>query len=272
MFGFRSFGGGMFGAGTAVDPTGGAGGGDPTVTSVQISPSSPSVAGGDTQQFTAIVLGTNSPPQDVTWTKVSGVGSINSTGLYTAPAGTSSAQTATVRATSVLDPTKSATTTITVAAIGSPTVTSVTISPSSPTIPGGGTQQFTAAVIGTNSPSQEVTWTKVSGAGTFSSSGMFTAPATSSVAQSATIRATSVLDPSKSITTTITIPAEVVDPGEIVYPPPSTVLLGTMYGPTGVEYTGTLVPSSPAPTVAEIAAAVWAYETALSIPNYMGLK
>jgi hypothetical protein len=55
------------------------------------------------------------------------------------------------------------------------------------------------------------------------------------------------------------------------YPPPSAVLLGTKYGPTGVEYTGTLIGGNSS-TAAEIAEAVWGHQIALSIPQFLGLK
>lgn len=84
-----------------------------TVTGVIVSPST--AAG--TAQFSASVQGTNLPSQSVTWS-LTGAGSINaSTGVYTAPAATSSAQSAIVTATSVQDGTKSGTATVTIAAI-----------------------------------------------------------------------------------------------------------------------------------------------------------
>ena len=80
-----------------------------TVSGVTVSPSAPTVAGAATQQFTATVAGTGSPAQTVTWAAT--LGTITSGGLYTAPASTSSAQTATITATSTVDNTKSGTAT-----------------------------------------------------------------------------------------------------------------------------------------------------------------
>jgi hypothetical protein len=181
-------------------------GGAATVSSVAISPTNPAVAGGGTQQFTATVTGTNSPAQTVTWS-MTGAGSISASGLYTAPAATSSAQTATITATSTVDATKSASTTVTIAATGgtTPTVSSVAVSPSTASVAGGGTQQFTATVTGTNSPAQTVTWT--ANVGTINSSGLYTAPAATGSAQTATVTATSTVDGTKSGTATVTIPA-----------------------------------------------------------------
>lgn len=85
-----------------------------TVTGVTVSPSTANVAGSATQQFNATVAGTNSPSQGVNWT--ASAGTINSSGLFAAPAATSSAQTVTITATSQQDGTKSGTATVTVAA------------------------------------------------------------------------------------------------------------------------------------------------------------
>lgn len=85
-----------------------------TVTSVTVSPAAPTVTGGTTQQFTATVAGTNNPGQGVTWTV--SAGTINSSGLFTAPAATGAAQSITITATSTADDTKSGTATVTVPA------------------------------------------------------------------------------------------------------------------------------------------------------------
>ena len=79
-----------------------------SVVSVLVSPASVSLTAGKTQQFTAAVSG-SSGNNGVTWTRSPNVGSISNTGLYTAPATVSSQQTVTATATSVADPTKSAT-------------------------------------------------------------------------------------------------------------------------------------------------------------------
>lgn len=65
---------------------------------VIVSPPVASVAAGQTQQFTALVQ--NSANQSVTWSINPVLGAISATGLYTAPASVSSAQTVTVTATS----------------------------------------------------------------------------------------------------------------------------------------------------------------------------
>ena len=64
------------------------------------------------QQFVATVQ--NSPNASVTWSVVSGPGAISAAGWYTSPIFVAAATVVTVRATSVADPTKSGTATITV--------------------------------------------------------------------------------------------------------------------------------------------------------------
>lgn len=88
---------------------------------------------------------------------------------------------------------------------GTPTVSSVTVSPATPSVTGGTTQQFTATVTGTNNPGQGVTW--AASAGAINSSGLFTAPAATGASQSITITATSTVDNTKSGTATVTVPA-----------------------------------------------------------------
>jgi hypothetical protein len=171
------------------------------VASVVVSPSTATGSG----TFTAVVNGTNSPSQAVTW--AASAGSINSAGVFTAPAATGSAQTITITATSVQDPSVSGTATVTIAA-EIPTVVAVSVSPSLIASLTAATAQFSATVSGTNSPPQTVTWSASSGG--ISSSGLFTAPARTDTTQTITITATSVFDPSKSGTATAIIPAQEV--------------------------------------------------------------
>ena len=76
----------------------------PVVTSVSVTPATVTLSGATSQQFTANVVGTNLPSQNVTWTATSG--SVGPSGLWTAPAATVGAQTVTVTATSATDGTK----------------------------------------------------------------------------------------------------------------------------------------------------------------------
>ena len=78
---------------------------------------------------------------------------------------------------------------------------SVTVSPATASVPRNRTLQFTAAVQ--NSSDQRVTWS-VSGGGTISSSGLYTAPATIP-SKPVSVKATSVADPSKFGLASVTI-------------------------------------------------------------------
>jgi len=162
------------------------------VVAVSITPGSASLTTGGTQQFTASVSGNSNTA--VTW---SATGGTITSGLYTAP---SAAGTYTVKATSVADSTKSASATVTVSAAP---VVAVTISPVSASMLSSGTQQFTATVTGSSNTA--VNWSAT--AGSVSSSGMYTAPAT---AGSYTVKATSAADSTKSASATVTVSAPVV--------------------------------------------------------------
>ena len=203
----------------------------PTVTGVTVNPGTVTVAQGTTQQFSATVTGTNNPPQTVTWTVTGGTTgtSISSSGLLTVGANQAPGALA-VRATSTLDTSRNGTAAVTVP-VPPPTVTGVTVSPSTATVAQGSTQQFTATVTGTNNPPQTITWT-VSGATTgtsISSTGLLTVGANQTPG-SLTVRATSTLDTSRNATAAVTVP---VPPptvtGVTVSPSTATVAQGTTH-------------------------------------------
>jgi hypothetical protein len=157
------------------------------VVSITVSPTTATIYTNATQQFSAYISGT--PNTAVTWT--SSGGTVNSSGLYTAPA---SAGSYTVTATSQADTSKSAVATVNVQAQS----VSITISPAAATIYVSKTQQFTASVSGTTNTT--VTWT--ASGGTVNSSGLYTAPST---AGSYTVTATSQADTTKSATAAVTV-------------------------------------------------------------------
>jgi hypothetical protein len=182
--------------------------------SVTLSPKTPSVQAGFTQQFTATVA--NSSNTAVTW-QVNGViggnatvGTISTTGLYTAPAAVPATNPVTVKAISQADSTKFDTATVTI----TPPV-SVAVSPKTPSVQVGLTQQFTATV--TNATNTAVTW-QVNGVtsgnttvGTISATGLYTAPATVPATNPVTVKAISVADNTKSDTATVSVtPAPVI--------------------------------------------------------------
>jgi hypothetical protein len=163
--------------------------------SVTVSPATASVNAGLTQQFTAAVANTTNA--NVTWAVVGGSanGTISASGLYTAPA-TPPSGAVTVTATSQADPSASGSATVTV----QPAIT-VTVSPATATVNAGLTQQFTAAVADTTNTA--VTWT-VTGGGTITSSGLYTAPSTPP-SGAVTVTATSQADTSVSGAATVTV-------------------------------------------------------------------
>ena len=158
--------------------------------SVTISPTTSSLAPGQTQAFTATA---SNSTKGVTWSATS-VGKIDLTGLYTAV----TPGTGTVTATSVEDPTKSASAQVTVTSAGGGGGVAVTVSPASMIVSVGGKQQFTANVTGSTAG---VTWTATGSVGTVDSNGLFTA---TKVGQGV-VKATSVDDPTKSASATVTV-------------------------------------------------------------------
>jgi RHS repeat-associated protein len=163
---------------------------------VSVSPTTASLYAGQTQQFSATV--TNAASTAVTWS-VSGGGTINSSGLYTAPASVTSQQTVTITAISQAEPTVSASATVTLL----PPV-SVSVAPPTATLYAAHTQQFSVTVA--NASNTAVNWAiSPAGIGTVSSSGLYTAPASITSQQTVTITATSQADSTKSATATVTL-------------------------------------------------------------------
>lgn len=206
---------------TWVASCGGGGGAAPPPTSsvaVSITPSSASPLLGNTQQFNATVTGTSNSA--VTWS-VNGVaggnntvGTVSNAGLYTAPQRLPSPATVTVKATSQADTSKSGSASVTVT---SDIAVSIATSPAGvASTQCGASIQISAAVSSAGDPDKAVTWS-VDGVvggngsvGTVSESGLYTAPSAVPTPDTVTVVATSVADPAKSASTTITILASLV--------------------------------------------------------------
>jgi len=163
--------------------------------SVTVSPSSASVQVSTTKQFSATV--NNSTNQGVTWT--ASAGAISTAGLFTAPSSVPSPATVTIQATSQADTSAKGTAAVTI--MPPPPPVTVTVSPSNANVQVSTTQQFTATV--SNSSNQSVTWS-VTGGGTITSSGLYTAPATIP-SGAVTVQATSVASPSASGSASVTV-------------------------------------------------------------------
>ena len=170
----------------------------PPTVSVLVSPSSVTLNAGQNQQFTAQVLGVSQT--GVTWSLSPQTGSIDSSGLYTAPATVTSSQAVSVIATSTFDSTVTGKATVTLAPAAAITVS---VQPSSVSLTNSQTQQFTATVA--NTSNQAVTWSINPSNGSISSTGVYTAPALISSTSSVKVTATSVADPTKSGNATITL-------------------------------------------------------------------
>jgi hypothetical protein len=165
----------------------------PPPVTVAIAPTTATLNPGQKQTFAATVTG--SPNGGVFWSiqEGSGGGTISSDGVYVAP---SINNTYHVIATSMADPSKSASAAVTVTT-ASPQV-AVTITPGPVTLDPGQGQTFGATV--SNTATTTVTW-KTSG-GTIDQSGNYTAPP---LGGTFTVTATSTSDPTKSDTVIVTV-------------------------------------------------------------------
>jgi parallel beta-helix repeat protein len=194
--------------------------------SVSISPTSATVQAGLTQQFAATVTGSSDTA--VTWRVnniqggSSSLGTVSSTGLYTAPAAPPASGSITVTAVSAADSSRSASATVKVTS--SPGTVSVSIAPTSVTVQAGLTQQFAATVTGTSNTAVSWSVNQIQGEnstyGTISSTGLFTAPASVPANPSVSIKATSYQDSTKFAVATAVI-APPVTTGSNYYVAPS---------------------------------------------------
>ncbi len=175
------------------------------------------------QQFTATV--SQSKRQRVIWTvtgagcKSIACGNISTTGLYVAPAEIPNTANVWITATAAADRSKSGTALVTIL----PAI-AVTVSPLSPNVYIGKTQQFSATVQ--NATNTAVTWSvtgtgcKGSACGTVSGTGLYTAPRTLPSPAAVTIKATSVEDQGKyDATVVVIVPAIIVEPASTHSPP-----------------------------------------------------
>ena len=176
----------------------------PTVT-LTINPSTAVLAVNQTQQLTATLTAPNddcSGSNCASWSiSPAGLGSIDASGLYSAPASIAPGQTVAVTATTEADGvTATATATITLI----PTTPTIAVQPVTVTLTGGQSQQYYAAVA--NLSSTAVTWTmSPAGTGTLSASGLYTAPPVIASQQTITITATSEVQPSLTTSAELTL-------------------------------------------------------------------
>lgn len=191
---------------------------------ITVTPATPTVKLRQSLQFTAVVA--NASNTAVTWSangKVGGdstVGTIDANGLYTAPASYPGVGQITITATSVADPSQSASTTLSLQA-----GILVTVSPVAISMDLGTSQTFTASISG--STNNAVNWS-VNGAaggnatvGIIDATGKYTAPGSMPPKSTVTITATSQADPTASGSAQVTL---TVPPGSFSLSPSSTTL------------------------------------------------
>jgi hypothetical protein len=182
-----------------------------TAVLMSISPTSASVPTASVGSFTATVTGTSNTA--VAWSLTgagcsgSPCGTLSTSSLsavYTAPPMAPSPASVNVMATSMADPSKSASAVVTIM----PNVV-VTVTPTSTSVATGATQQLNASVVGTSNTA--VTWTSqgagcsATACGTIGSNGLYTAPSAVPSPATVTVTATSSADPSKSASTSVSI-------------------------------------------------------------------
>jgi hypothetical protein len=174
-------------------------------TTLAISPSQAILSAGQSTQLNVTISGASN--SGLSWNiSPAGLGSITSTGLYTAPTSVTAQQVASITATSQADGSQTATTSITII----PDAIAIVASPTAASLSAGQTQQFTAQVE--NVSNSGVTWSIGQEApGTISSTGLYTAPAIVSTGQDIFVTATSVADSTVSATSVVTLKPTVIN-------------------------------------------------------------
>jgi hypothetical protein len=160
--------------------------------SVSLTPASVTMTSGQVAQFSAAVSGTSNT--GVTWSMSPSLGSL-SNGTYTSPVVTSQ-QAVSITATSVADPTKSASASVMLIPV------TIALAPATISLAAGKSAQFTASVTGASNTS--VTWSISPAVGSISN-GLYLAPSTVSAVQNVTVTATSVADPTKLAQATVSL-------------------------------------------------------------------
>lgn len=188
----------------------------PSSVTVSVTPSSPNVLLGNSQQFSATVTGTSDT--SVAWT-VNGVaggnsmvGTISSAGLYSAPKDLPALSNVSVAATSQADPTKQGNATVT---ITSDVSLSINASPARGLVETSGQLQLSVTVSSMGMPDKNISWAVKgiqNGDSAFGTIGtttldtaIYTAPDTTPSPASITIKAVSAADPSKFASLNVTI-------------------------------------------------------------------
>jgi len=164
-------------------------------TSVSVTPSPVALSASQTQQFMATTVPSGGA---VTWKIYPSRGSITAGGLYSAPSDALLGEVVTVTAVTASNTAVSGSATVNLTA-----PVSLALSPSSVTLNGLQTQQFTATVSG--AVNKSVSWILQPAIGALTVAGLFTAPAGTSATQSITLTAVSSADSTKTAQANITV-------------------------------------------------------------------
>jgi hypothetical protein len=210
--------------------------------------------------FTALVQGAST--QQVQWSISPAVGSIVN-GYYTAPPSISSESQVTISATSIANPSVTATATVLLAQPLSPSIptvsnVSISIAQGTTTLRAGQSAQFTASVQG--ALNSGVSWSLTPNVGTLAN-GLYTAPANVTSQETITVTAASSADPSKTASVSVilqpTAPSLVVNVS--VSPTSASLTAGqsTTFTPTVSGTLNTAVTWSLSPQVGTIAGGVY---------------
>ena len=167
----------------------------PPIANLSLTPSSQNLFALGTQQFTALSGGIAT--RDVTWSVNPNVGTVSTSGLYTAPAAIPNQTTVTVTATSTINSTKSGSASVNLGPL------TMSISPSSANLSSGQSQGFSVQI--NRNPNTSVTWSINPAVGSIGANGVYTAPSRVTVQQTVTVTANSVADPTKSISSTVSL-------------------------------------------------------------------
>jgi hypothetical protein len=206
---------------TLVACGGGGGGGtsvptSATITSVTVTSTTATVLPGQTLQLTAHVQGTGPFSSSLSWSVNGSVGgnqatgTIDTTGVYTAPSRSPNPNTVNVTATSTADPTKSGSANIVIGTVPFH-ITGVSITPASVSLSTTATLQFSDAVQGTGTFDPSVQWSVAgvvggnSSVGTISPSGLYTAPPTMASSTSINVQVASTIDLAVTATATVSL-------------------------------------------------------------------
>jgi hypothetical protein len=199
----------------------------PTLTRIEVSPTSATLSAGGTQQFMALGRMSDGSAASVTVSWTATGGTISQAGLYTAGSTAGSFQVIAVRQ----GDTEAGTSTVTVVP-AAPTLSAIEITPATASLSVGGTQQFSAVgrMSDGSTSSVNVTWSSTGG--TMSSSGLYTA---GSVAGSFSVTGQQ-QGGTKAGTSSITITAAPTPPVGVTLPELPRVQLNTDYvAPSGAR-------------------------------------